>query len=160
MAKKSTKLKTAGSSRRAARSATTGRARTTGRTGERDQRLPAPGTTLVREYKGATIRVAVLEDGFRHGGKVWRSLSALASELCGNSANGYVWFGLTGRGAATSESASSEGSERPAVSAKRRAPKRSRKIRRAGRDPQPAPSTDVVPDAARDVIPTPETATA
>ena len=64
---------------------------------ERDPRLPAAGTTIKREYKGKEIRVQVLEQGFRCDGKEYRSLSALATEICGNSANGFLWFGLTPR---------------------------------------------------------------
>ncbi|MCE9635080.1 MAG: DUF2924 domain-containing protein [Planctomycetes bacterium] len=41
--------------------------------------------------------MSVLEDGFRCDGKEYRSLSALATEICGNSANGFLWFGLTPR---------------------------------------------------------------
>jgi hypothetical protein len=160
MTKKPIKSKKAENSRRAARSATIAKVRTTPRAQARDPRLPAPGTTLTREYKGATIRVTVLADGFRHGGKEWRSLSALASELCGNSANGYLWFGLTARGAATSESETAKESERPARPAKRRAPKRSKKIRRAGRDPQPVTPTDAVPEPVQDAVQAAEPATA
>ena len=50
---------------------------------KRDPRLPAPGTVLTREYKGKTIRVTVKEDGFRSGGKDYRSLSGIARELTG-----------------------------------------------------------------------------
>ena len=63
---------------------------------ERDPRLPAAGATLTREYKGRTIRVAVLEQGFRWERKEYRSLSALASAITGaKSINGFLWFKLT-----------------------------------------------------------------
>ncbi len=64
--------------------------------GARDPRLPAPGSTLVREYKGRTIRVSVLEEGFRWERKEYRSLSALAAAITGaKSINGFLWFKLT-----------------------------------------------------------------
>ncbi len=68
----------------------------------RDPRLPAPGTTIVRPYKGKDVKVAVLEDGFRWEGKAYRSLSALASAITGaKSINGFLWFRLTGTADAT-----------------------------------------------------------
>ena len=155
MTKKPTKSKNAGSARKAARTPTTATAACAARARARDTRLPAPGTTLTRAYKGATIRVTVLEHGFRHGGKEWRSLSALASELCGNSANGYRWFGLTAPLSAPTSSIPND-SETRTSAAKRRAPT----IRCAGRNPQPAPSADAAPGAVPDAVPAPEPATA
>ncbi len=70
----------------------------------RDPRLPAPGTTVVRPYKGRDIKVAVLEDGFRWEGKAYRSLSALASAITGaKSINGFFWFRLMGTADATTK---------------------------------------------------------
>jgi hypothetical protein len=46
--------------------------------GQRDPRLPKPGTTIERVYKGKKLLVRVLEDGFEYQGKPYRSLSALA----------------------------------------------------------------------------------
>ena len=100
---------------------------------ERDPRLPAAGTTLKREYKGREIRVHVLEDGFRCDGKEYRSLSALATELCGNSANGFLWFGLT---------------PRPAPKPKQEKPAKGKG--------KPAAAKDAAPETA----PAPESATA
>jgi hypothetical protein len=48
-----------------------------------DERLPLPGTLLTRDYQGETAVVKVLEDGFEHGGKVYRSLSAVARHVTG-----------------------------------------------------------------------------
>jgi hypothetical protein len=62
-----------------------------------DGRLPVPGTVLVREYKGQTIRVTVLDDGFEHGGEVYRSLSAVAKQVTGAHWNGMLFFGLAGK---------------------------------------------------------------
>ena len=57
-----------------------------------DDRLPMPGTTLSREYKGRTILVRVLRRGFEYDGKVYRSLSAVAKAVTGSHWNGYHFF--------------------------------------------------------------------
>ena len=59
-----------------------------------DDRLPLPGTLLTRDYQGKTIVVKVLENGFEHGGKAYRSLSAVARHVTGTQWNGYGFFGL------------------------------------------------------------------
>ena len=41
-----------------------------------DQRLPMPGSELVRRYRGKDIVVRVREDGFEYDGQVHRSLSS------------------------------------------------------------------------------------
>jgi hypothetical protein len=56
-----------------------------------------PGTVLVREHRGEEHRVTVLERGFEHRGKVYRSLSAIAREVTGTNWNGHLWFGLRQR---------------------------------------------------------------
>ena len=63
---------------------------------QRDARLPAPGTTIEREYRGKTIRVRVLKDGFEHEGKHYASLSSIASVVTGTRWNGFSFFGLKG----------------------------------------------------------------
>jgi hypothetical protein len=115
--KKQTKTKKAGSSRKPPKTPATVKAPKAPRTRERDPRLPAAGTTIKREYKGKEIRVSVLEDGFRCDGKEYRSLSALASELCGNPANGFLFFKLIERTPATPKT--------PKPKGKRAAPKES-----------------------------------
>lgn len=55
---------------------------------------PPPGTVLVREYQGRRIVVSVLEKGFEHEGKVYRSLSAIANTVTGSHWNGALFFGL------------------------------------------------------------------
>lgn len=60
----------------------------------RDCRLPLPGTILRREYKGRKVQVTVLDSGFRYGGKVYKSLSAVAKAVTGSHWNGYGFFGL------------------------------------------------------------------
>ncbi len=66
----------------------------------RDSRLPAPGTTITREFNGKEIKVEVLEVGFRYDGKTWRSLSAIAKTVSGTSWNGFLFFNLQKRPAA------------------------------------------------------------
>ena len=63
----------------------------------RDPRLPRPGATLTRRYRGHEIRVSVLDDGFEYEGRHYASLSALAREITGQRWNGLLFFGLTNR---------------------------------------------------------------
>jgi len=63
-----------------------------------DRRLPMPGTVLTREYRGRTIAVTVLDEGFECEGKVYRSLSAVARAVTGTRWNGLLFFGLAGKG--------------------------------------------------------------
>lgn len=65
-----------------------------------DPRLPAVGTTLERVYNGITHRVERTATDFIYGGRSYRSLSAVASEIIGGkSVNGFLWFGLQPRSA-------------------------------------------------------------
>jgi hypothetical protein len=59
-----------------------------------------PGTRLVREWKGRTHDVMVLEDGFAWKGKRYASLSVIAREITGTRWNGWTFFGLKQREAA------------------------------------------------------------
>lgn len=63
-------------------------------------RLPPAGTILTRPYKGRLIQVKVLPDGFEYEGEVYRSLSAVTTEITGARWNGYHFFGLTKQGGA------------------------------------------------------------
>jgi DUF2924 family protein len=63
-----------------------------------DERL-RPGTILTRRYKGRTLQVEVLEQGFACDGQVYRSLSALAKAVTGSHCSGHFFFGLTEKGA-------------------------------------------------------------
>lgn len=56
-----------------------------------------PGTRLVREWQGRTITVNVLANGFEHEGRVYPSLSQLATELTGTRWSGPRFFGLKQR---------------------------------------------------------------
>src|SRR6202142_3045454 len=60
-----------------------------------DPRLPPPGTYLEREYKGRRVIAKVLVDGFEFDGEIYRSLSAIASEVTGTKWNGFLFFSLT-----------------------------------------------------------------
>lgn len=59
-----------------------------------NDRLPMPGTLLTRKYKGKTIQVRVLTNGFDFEGDVYRSLSAVARKITGAHWNGFLFFGL------------------------------------------------------------------
>jgi hypothetical protein len=59
-----------------------------------DPRLPPPGNWIEREYKGRTIRVLVVADGFEYEGERYRSLSAIAKAVTGSHVNGYLFFRL------------------------------------------------------------------
>ena len=61
---------------------------------ERDPRLPPPGTTISRMFRGRTIVVTALEKGFEYGGRPYRSLTAIAREVTGVNWNGYTFFNL------------------------------------------------------------------
>ena len=65
----------------------------------RDARLPAPGASLDREFKGKTYHLKFLDEGgVEVGGKVFGSLSAAARHVTGAaSINGFLWAGLLAR---------------------------------------------------------------
>ena len=60
-----------------------------------DPRLPMPGAIITRQYKGATLEVKVLADGFQYEGRTYKSLSAVAKAITGTHANGFHFFRLT-----------------------------------------------------------------
>lgn len=62
-----------------------------------DQRLPAPGTLLTRTYRGKTIVVKVLAEGFEYQGQHYGSLSAVARAVTGTRWNGLLFFALVPR---------------------------------------------------------------
>lgn len=62
-----------------------------------DRRIPEPGTAIVREYKGRTVRAVVLPDGgFEHDGQRFKTLSAIAKHVTGSHMNGFRFFRLDG----------------------------------------------------------------
>jgi len=60
----------------------------------KDPRLPSPGTAVTRRYKGRTVAVTVLPDGFEFRGERYRSLSAVAKAITGSHMNGFRFFKL------------------------------------------------------------------
>jgi hypothetical protein len=62
-----------------------------------DPRLPVPGSTLVRRYKGVNCEVVVREDGFDFQGERYPSLTAVACKITGTHTNGFRFFKLEGR---------------------------------------------------------------
>ena len=56
-----------------------------------------PGARLVREWRGRTHRVVVIEDGFEWKGSRWQSLSVIAREITGGHWSGPRFFGLNGK---------------------------------------------------------------
>ncbi len=61
-----------------------------------DRRLPSPGTAIVRQYKGQTLRVVVRPDGFEFDGNRYKSLTAVAKAITGSHCNGFRFFNLEG----------------------------------------------------------------
>src|SRR5437016_5573000 len=61
-----------------------------------DGRLPLPGSVITREYKGTTLQVKVLAQGFEYEAQTYKSLSAVAKHVTGQHCNGYAFFRLNG----------------------------------------------------------------
>jgi hypothetical protein len=107
--RKQQKTKKAGRSRKAVKSAAPARAEKTPTTRERDPRVPAPGTTLVRVYKGKEHRLKVLADGFEYEGETFRSLTAAAKRATGYpSISGTLWWNVAPRAPVTPKSTKSK----------------------------------------------------
>jgi len=66
----------------------------TGIVSDYDSRLPMPGSILIKEYRGKTVVVRVLDTGFEYDGRRFASLSAIAKEVTGTKWNGFLFFGL------------------------------------------------------------------
>jgi hypothetical protein len=63
---------------------------------DHDPRLPMPGGVIVKQHKGKTHVVQVLDDGrFSYDDRRYTSLSAIAHEITGTKWNGLLFFGLT-----------------------------------------------------------------
>lgn len=60
----------------------------------RDNRLPAPGNIITKTYRGKSIEVKVLKNGFEYEGKVFKSISRVAMTIVKRQISGYVFFGL------------------------------------------------------------------
>ena len=61
---------------------------------DHDSRLPMPGSIIVKDYRGKTVVVRVLDAGFEYDGKRFTSLSAIAKQITGTKWNGFLFFGL------------------------------------------------------------------
>ncbi|MEJ7776908.1 MAG: DUF2924 domain-containing protein [Sphingomicrobium sp.] len=59
-----------------------------------------PGSRLVREWRGKTYHVIVLDEGFEHDGRRYTSLTQIASAITGTHWSGPVFFGVNKRPAA------------------------------------------------------------
>lgn len=69
--------------------------------GDADRRLPRPGTTIRRKYKGKLIEVLVVPAGFEFEGELYTSLSAIAKPITGGHCNGLAFFKLPRKGSTT-----------------------------------------------------------
>jgi hypothetical protein len=58
----------------------------------RDPRLPPPGSTLTRAFKGTEHAVTVREHDFVYDGQSFGSLSSIARKITGSSWNGFAFF--------------------------------------------------------------------
>ena len=56
-----------------------------------------PGTHLIRDWRGQSHRVTVLENGYEYGGKRYFSLSQVARLITGTRWSGPLFFGLRGK---------------------------------------------------------------
>jgi hypothetical protein len=59
-----------------------------------DDRVPPPGTTMTRKYKGQIYQVKVLPNGFDFDGQVYKSLTAVAKAITGQHVSGFTFFKL------------------------------------------------------------------
>jgi hypothetical protein len=57
------------------------------------QRL-AIGTRLIRDHQGVAHEATVVDGGFEYGGRLFKSLSAIARHITGTRWNGWAFFGL------------------------------------------------------------------
>lgn len=62
---------------------------------DHDPRLPMPGSVIVKEYRGRTLEVHVLQSGFEYEGRRFSSLTAIAKDVTGTKWNGWAFFGLS-----------------------------------------------------------------
>ncbi len=60
-------------------------------------RKTAPGTVLIREWKGTSHRVTVLDNGVIYRGQRYQSLSEVARAITGTRWSGPLFFGLKER---------------------------------------------------------------
>ncbi|SFK88926.1 DUF2924 domain-containing protein [Methylocapsa palsarum] len=68
--------------------------RTTGRLDPTPAVSLKPGTRLLREWRGVTHAVTLVEDGFEYGGASYPSLTSIAHKITGAHWSGPRFFGL------------------------------------------------------------------
>lgn len=56
-----------------------------------------PGTRFIRYWNGENYEVTARENGFEFKGKMYRSLTSVATEITGTKWNGKLFFGVTKR---------------------------------------------------------------
>ena len=56
-----------------------------------------PGTRLIRQWNGSSYQVVVLDQGFEHAGKRYRSLTEVARDITGTHQSGLRFFGVAAR---------------------------------------------------------------
>ena len=64
------------------------------------ERVAKPGTRLVRQWRGRTYHVAVMDEGFLFEDRRYSSLSQIAQVITGTKWSGPRFFGLAGGSAA------------------------------------------------------------
>lgn len=52
------------------------------------------GTQLIRDWGGTRHMVTIRKDGFEYKDKLYKSLSAVATDITGTRWNGWVFFGI------------------------------------------------------------------
>jgi hypothetical protein len=52
------------------------------------------GTVITREWRAQTLRLAITDEGYEYGGKVYRSLSGAAKAATGSHWNGRAFWGV------------------------------------------------------------------
>jgi small nuclear ribonucleoprotein (snRNP)-like protein len=67
-------------------------------TAGRDIRLPVPGSSIIKNYKGKRLEVKVLDNGFEYEGKLYSHLSHIAKAITGAHWNGFTFFGVKNHG--------------------------------------------------------------
>lgn len=60
------------------------------------ERAAKPGTRLVRQWRGRTFHVSVMDDGFLYDDRRYTSLSQIAQVITGTKWSGPRFFGLAG----------------------------------------------------------------
>ncbi|MGN6285540.1 MAG: DUF2924 domain-containing protein [Afipia sp.] len=75
---------------------------------DRQRIMLIPGTILTRSWNGRSERVMVMADGFGWNGKIYRSLSKVASAITGTRWNGPRFFGLRDKEVVTDRDAAGQ----------------------------------------------------